>query len=138
MLTQHKIRKHGIVIEGVQLYKQSARRKKSEGGNQLTSAKHHRVIQQVEAQLQPLVHSSITIEPMAFSEHDRVEHSDQTHVSDLGSPVATDPSFETIGSPDDTTSNTQGDNHLRESNGTTQLNMATSSGLMDFHSIGRQ
>ncbi|KXJ71386.1 hypothetical protein RP20_CCG020716 [Aedes albopictus] len=138
MLTQHKIRKHGIVIEGVQLYKQSARRKKSEGGNQLTSAIRNRVVQQVEAQLQPLVHSSITIEPMAFSEHDRVEHSDQTHVSDLGSPVATDPSFETIGSPDDTTSNIQGDNHLRESNGTTQLNMATSSGLMDFHSIGRQ
>ena len=106
MLTQHKIRKHGIVVEGVQLYKQSARKKKSEAGEQSTNARKNRVVQPTEAQIQlptnPPVHPSIVpmIQQMAMPEHDRTNHSDLTHVSDLGSPAPTTASFATIGSPE--------------------------------------
>lgn len=107
MLTQHKIRKHGIVVEGVQLYKQSSRKKKSEGGEQASNPRRNRadVDQHVEGQLAPQVefpvHPSIApiIQQMALSEHERTNPSDITHVSDLGSP-ATTASFATISSPE--------------------------------------
>lgn len=110
MLTQHKIRKHGIVVEGVQLYKQSSRKKKPEGGEQTSNPRRNRAVvgQQPEGHLPPPVefpvHPSIApiIQQMSLPplpEHERTNQSDLTHVSDLGSP-ATTASFATIGSPE--------------------------------------
>lgn len=158
MLTQHKIRKHGIVVEGVQLYKQSARKKKSECGAQSTNSKKLRVVQQDETQIQlpvdPPVHPSIApiIQQMAMSEHDRTSHSDLTHVSDMGSP-ATTASFATIGSPEPashfsghphpTLQQSQLQQHHQQAspmsgyNGAV-LTMPMPSGLIGFPSLNRQ
>ncbi|XP_062535894.1 zinc finger protein weckle-like [Armigeres subalbatus] len=160
MLTQHKIRKHGIVVEGVQLYKQSSRKKKTEGGEQSSSPRKNRLVQQAETQIQlPVdspVHPSITpiIQQIALPEHDRTNQSDLTHVSDLGSP-ATTASFATIGSPEPLPPHFQGHPHshpvlqqhqahhhqqpspLSGFNGEA-LAMSMPSGLIGFTSMSRQ
>lgn len=115
MLTQHKIRKHGVVIEGVQLYKQSARKKKSEtsGGESTTSPRKIRfgavgppppipnqpLLSPPPPSLAAAVGSTSVISHLALPEHDRTNQSDLSHVSDLGSP-ATNASYATITSPE--------------------------------------
>lgn len=155
MLTQHKIRKHGIVVEGVQLYKQSSRKKKTEGGVQSSSPRKNRLVQQAEIQLpvDPPAHPSLTpiIQQIALPEHDRTNQSDLTHVSNLGSP-ATTASFATIGSPEPLPPHFQGHPHshpvlqqhhhqqpspLSGFNGEA-LAMSMPSGLIGFTSMTRQ
>lgn len=100
MLTQHKIRKHGIVIEGVQLYKQSSRKKKSETGD--PSQRKNRFPTNQSSAENELSDQSAGLVQIPPAEHDRTTNqSDLTHVADLGSP-ATNASFSTIASPEPT------------------------------------
>ncbi|XP_058813342.1 zinc finger protein weckle-like [Topomyia yanbarensis] len=101
MLTQHKIRKHGIVVEGVQLYKQSARKKKSEVGESNPRRNRPAADQPTNPELQQALAppTASSMHPLTMHDHDRTNQSDLTHVSDLGSP-ATSASFATIASPE--------------------------------------
>ncbi|EDS30187.1 conserved hypothetical protein [Culex quinquefasciatus] len=124
MLTQHKIRKHGVIVEGVQLYKQTARKKKSESGeppgprkirigaaaaaaaaagqpvNLQHPPQHHQQLLSPPPPSLAVGSTSSVISHLALPEHDRTNQSDlSSHVSDLGSP-ATNASYATITSPE--------------------------------------
>ncbi|XP_055535243.1 myoneurin-like [Wyeomyia smithii] len=153
MLTQHKIRKHGVIVEGVQLYKQSARKKKSDSGDLNTRRNRMATTQQTNLQAQQsLVHQpTIALPTLSANVHDRTNRSDLSHTTDLGSP-ATNVSFATISSPDHFPNHSQSHaviqphhqhqqphhqaNQLSGFNGT-GLNLPMSPGLIGFPTMER-
>ncbi|XP_058467342.1 zinc finger protein weckle-like [Malaya genurostris] len=158
MLTQHKIRKHGIVVEGVQLYKQSARKKKTDAGETNQRRNRAGANQQPTMELQqPLVTPiAASMHSLAMHDSDRTNQSDLTHVSDLGSP-ATTASFATIASPEPPHFSNHPHSILQQQTQHQQLqhlqqtspiqlggfngagmNMAMPSGLLGFPTMGRQ
>ncbi|XP_053682744.1 myoneurin-like [Sabethes cyaneus] len=114
MLTQHKIRKHGIVVEGVQLYKQSARKKKSESGDLNTRRTRMADASQTNIQIQQSVmqQATVALPTLSINDHDRTNRSDLSHSTDLGSP-ATNVSFTTINSPEQFPNHTQSHSGLQ-------------------------
>ncbi|XP_053682745.1 zinc finger and SCAN domain-containing protein 26-like [Sabethes cyaneus] len=81
MLTQHKIREHGMEFKGVKLYKTSSRARKSGEGKQLATITTTATASMVETQS-----GSVNISNLADSNRDSIQSSESLHSHHISQP----------------------------------------------------